>query len=99
MADRFRADLEFVCCLTCPFYMHWLAQQRYFEQDTFRNYLRHLRYFKQKEYAAYVLPQSLHFLDLLIDSKSFRSELKRWDFANQVHVQQFLQWQHARAAR
>lgn len=36
-----------------PFYLNWLAQQKYLEQEEFIAYLGYLQYFKQPEYAKF----------------------------------------------
>lgn len=51
---RFELELEFVQALANPFYLHSLAQQNFFEQPAFINYLEYLLYWKEKEYARFI---------------------------------------------
>lgn len=52
---RFELELEFVQALANPFYLHSLAQQGILYQPTFINYLKYLLYWKEKEYARFIL--------------------------------------------
>jgi len=78
---RFRAELEFVQSLANPHYCHWLAQQGYFKDKAFLNYLEYLNYWKKPEYAKYLdYPQSLAMLDIL------RHKETREEFAKPQYV-------------
>eukprot|EP00884_Botryococcus_braunii_P006847 jgi/Botrbrau1/16163/Bobra.0272s0001.1 len=75
--DRFLLELEFVQCLANPGYINWLAQNRYFDDSRFINYLKYLLYWKQPEYSRFIIyPHCLFFLDLL-QSKDFRTVMAR----------------------
>ena len=64
--ERFLVELEFVQSLANPDYLAHLSRQGVFEQDSFRNYLRYLLYWKSPEYIQFIrYPQCLFFLDLL----------------------------------
>jgi mediator of RNA polymerase II transcription subunit 31 len=52
---RFELELEFVQALANPFYLHSLAQQGILYQPTFINYLKYLLYWKEKDYARFIL--------------------------------------------
>lgn len=52
---RFELELEFVQSLANPFYLHSLAQQGILSQPTFINFLEYLQYWKEKEYARFIL--------------------------------------------
>lgn len=52
---RFELELEFVQSLANPFYLHSLAQQNILTQPAFVNFLRYLLYWKEKEYARFIL--------------------------------------------
>jgi mediator of RNA polymerase II transcription subunit 31 len=52
---RFELELEFVQALANPFYLHSLAQQGILYQPAFVNYLNYLLYWKEKEYARFIL--------------------------------------------
>jgi mediator of RNA polymerase II transcription subunit 31 len=52
---RFELELEFVQALANPFYLHSLAQQGILYQPAFVNYLKYLLYWKEKEYARFIL--------------------------------------------
>ncbi|KAG0324437.1 hypothetical protein BGZ99_001819 [Dissophora globulifera] len=93
---RFQIELEFVQCLSNPWYLHHLAQQQYFNQDAFVRYLDYLQYFRKPEYAKYIIyPHCLHFLTLL-QHKSFRDHLAKQDTATFVHERQYYHWQYLR---
>src|SRR5712691_8769744 len=52
---RFELELEFVQALANPFYLHSLAQQGILYQPAFINYLKYLLYWKEKDYARFIL--------------------------------------------
>ncbi|KAJ1963042.1 suppressor of hpr1 [Dipsacomyces acuminosporus] len=92
MKERFEVELEFVQCLANPWYIHFLAQQGYFDQAAFINYLRYLKYWQKPEYAKFVVyPNALTFLDLL-QYKSFRDEMKKFEKTTWVHQLQYFHW-------
>jgi len=53
--DRFLLELEFVQCLANPTYIHYLAQNRYFEDEAFIGYLKYLKYWQRPEYIKYIM--------------------------------------------
>ncbi|KAL0048919.1 hypothetical protein WJX82_002333 [Trebouxia sp. C0006] len=74
---RFLLELEFVQCLSSPQYLNWLSQNRFFDDASFINYLAYLKYWKQPEYARFIIyPHSLFFLDCL-QSQDFRTAMAR----------------------
>uniref|UniRef100_A0A7S1XCN2 Mediator of RNA polymerase II transcription subunit 31 n=1 Tax=Compsopogon caeruleus TaxID=31354 RepID=A0A7S1XCN2_9RHOD len=86
--ERFETELEFVQCLASPAYIHWLAQNRYFDDDSFLAYLNYLQYWRTQEYAKFIVfPHCLYFLRLL-QQESFREAMKRNDYMLFVHQQQ-----------
>ena len=96
--ERFLIELEFVQNLCNPKYLQYLAQNRYFQDETFMNFLRYLRYFKEVEYLRHlVFPQCLVFLDVLIDNPQFVEDLTSTFFVEHLHAQQGLYWQHGSA--
>ena len=52
---RFELELEFVQSLANPFYLHSLAQQNVLSQPSFVNFLNYLQYWKQNDYARFIL--------------------------------------------
>jgi len=52
---RFELELEFVQALANPFYLHSLAQQGILYQPAFISYLKYLLYWKEKDYARFIL--------------------------------------------
>jgi mediator of RNA polymerase II transcription subunit 31 len=52
---RFELELEFVQALANPYYLHSLAQQGILYQPAFINYLKYLLYWKEKDYARFIL--------------------------------------------
>ncbi|KAI5672584.1 hypothetical protein M9H77_12948 [Catharanthus roseus] len=53
--QRFLLELEFVQCLANPTYIHYLAQNRYFEDEAFIGYLKYLQYCQQLEYTKFII--------------------------------------------
>ena len=91
--ERLFCDLEFVQNLASVPYLHFLAQNRYFDDPAFMNYLTHLKYWQKPEYTRLLrFPHCLAFLDALIDNKEFRLELAKPGFSDYVHQQQGLWW-------
>ncbi|KXN74873.1 SOH1-domain-containing protein [Conidiobolus coronatus NRRL 28638] len=90
--QRFQVELEFVQCLANPWYLNFLAQQSYFEQKEFVNYLKYLKYWKRPEYAKFIIyPHCLYFLDLL-QHEEFRQSIKSIDAATFIHSRQYYHW-------
>ncbi|KAA0200394.1 hypothetical protein HAZT_HAZT004519 [Hyalella azteca] len=102
---RFQVELEFVQCLANPSYLHCelncialrelvLAQRNFFKDQAFVNYLKHLLYWKEPEYAKHLkYPMCLYFLDLL-QHESFRKEIVNGQCAKYIDDQMILHWQH-----
>lgn len=59
---RFELELEFVQALANPFYLHTLSQQGILSQPAFVNYLEYLMYWKEKDYARFILCVSVPLL-------------------------------------
>ena len=73
---RFMQDLEFLQCLANPFYLKYLSNMGYFDDDNFVNYLKYLLYFKKAEYLKYItFERCIMFLELL-QYKEFRQKFK-----------------------
>ncbi|KAA6419555.1 MAG: Mediator of RNA polymerase II transcription subunit 31 [Trebouxia sp. A1-2] len=82
---RFLLELEFVQLLSSPQYLNWLSQNRFFEDAAFINYLAYLKYWKQPEYARFLIyPHSLFFLDCL-QSQDFQTAMARNEVKEMVH--------------
>ncbi|ONM03923.1 Mediator of RNA polymerase II transcription subunit 31 [Zea mays] len=74
-SQRFLLELEFVQCLANPTYIHYLAQNRYFEDEAFIGYLKYLKYWQRPEYIKYIMyPHCLFFLELL-QNANFRNAM------------------------
>lgn len=96
---RFVLELEFIQCLANPHYLNWLAQNKYFEQKAFLNYLKYLEYWRQPQYAQYIrFPHCLFMLELL-QSEHFRQSIASPQVMDELHTQQALYWQHYRTNR
>ena len=81
---RFMQDLEFVQCLANPFYLKYLSNMGYFDDDNFVNYLQYLLYFKKAEYMKYItFERCIIFLELL-QYKEFRQKFKEDNYENFV---------------
>ncbi|KAI8927546.1 SOH1-domain-containing protein [Entophlyctis helioformis] len=95
---RFLLELEFVQCLANPAYLQFLAQQRYFDDKAFVNYLQYLTYWQQPQYAKYIqFPYSLAILDLL-QHEPFRRACASADTAAFLHKKQFFHWEAYRTS-
>ncbi|KAJ3045113.1 Mediator of RNA polymerase II transcription subunit 31 [Rhizophlyctis rosea] len=76
-----------------------LAQQRYFEQPGFINYLKYLKYWQDPKYAKYICyPYSLEILDLL-QHQSFRDACLRPETQEFIHSREYNHWRFFRAKR
>lgn len=74
---RFELELEFVQALANPFYLHTLSQQGILAQPAFVNYLEYLTYWKEKDYARFILYASM---------LSFFLEDTRWFGARSARI-------------
>ena len=87
--ERFLIDVEFIQNLSNPKYLSYLAQNKYFQDSSFMEYLKYLRYFKEPEYTCHLIfPTCLTFLDELIENTRFRHELLSPAFIEHIHAQQ-----------
>ncbi|KAK3033782.1 hypothetical protein RJ639_034224, partial [Escallonia herrerae] len=82
--QRFLLELEFVQCLANPTYFHYLAQNRYFEDEAFIGYLKY--------------PHCLFFLELL-QNANFRAAMAHPGNKELAHRQQFYFWKNYRNTR
>jgi mediator of RNA polymerase II transcription subunit 31 len=92
---RFEAELEFVQGLANPEYCHHLAQNLYFDDAQFRDYLVYLQYWRDLPYCLHIVfPHCLRILELLVSDDDFVEALKRPDFKDFLFSQQFGHWRH-----
>lgn len=97
--QRFLLELEFVQCLANPTYIHYLAQNRYFEDEAFIGYLKYLQYWQQPEYIKFIMyPHCLYFLELL-QNANFRNAMAHPANKELAHRQQFFFWKNYRNNR
>uniref|UniRef100_A0A5B7BTX5 Mediator of RNA polymerase II transcription subunit 31 n=1 Tax=Davidia involucrata TaxID=16924 RepID=A0A5B7BTX5_DAVIN len=97
--QRFLLELEFVQCLANPIYIHYLAQNRYFEDEAFIGYLKYLQYWQRPEYLKFIMyPHCLYFLELL-QNANFRSAMAHPGNKELAHRQQFYFWKNYRNNR
>ncbi|KAG0597348.1 hypothetical protein M758_UG330600 [Ceratodon purpureus] len=97
--QRFLLELEFVQLLANPTFIHHLAQNRYFDDEAFVGYLKYLLYWKQPEYAKYIMyPHAFFFLDML-QSANFRAAMAHPANKEIAHRQQYYFWKHYRNNR
>ena len=93
---RFRVELEFLQCLASPLYLEYLAQHNYLDNEPFLAFLRYLTYWKRPEYRRFIeYPDCIRFLDLLLDSKKFRDDIRGQGCRDWVHQHQFERWKTA----
>ncbi|KAF8044376.1 hypothetical protein BT93_A2386 [Corymbia citriodora subsp. variegata] len=96
---RFLLELEFVQCLANPTYIHYLAQNRYFEDEAFIGYLKYLQYWQRPEYMKFIMyPHCLFFLELL-QNANFRNAMAHPGNKELAHRQQFFFWKNYRNNR
>ncbi|KAM7491795.1 hypothetical protein LguiA_034716 [Lonicera macranthoides] len=97
--QRFLLELEFVQCLANPTYIHYLAQNRYFEDEAFIGYLKYLQYWQRPEYVKFIMyPHCLYFLELL-QNANFRNAMAHPGNKELAHRQQFYFWKNYRNNR
>ncbi|XP_057971481.1 mediator of RNA polymerase II transcription subunit 31 [Malania oleifera] len=97
--QRFLLELEFVQCLANPTYIHYLAQNRYFEDEAFIGYLKYLQYWQRPEYIKFIMyPHCLFFLGLL-QNVNFRNAMAHPGNKELAHRQQFYFWKNYRNNR
>ncbi|KAK6525544.1 suppressor of hpr1 [Arthrobotrys megalospora] len=82
---RFEIELEFVQCLANPFYLNYLAQSKYLQDEAFLQYLEYLDYWRQPEYVKFLIYPSftLNALDLLRQPQ-FRQDILSPDTAKKI---------------
>ncbi|EFX01938.1 soh1 family protein [Grosmannia clavigera kw1407] len=51
---RFEIECEFVSCLANPYYLQYLAAEKYFDDPRFVRYLRYLLYWREPPYLQYL---------------------------------------------
>ncbi|EPS69819.1 hypothetical protein M569_04948, partial [Genlisea aurea] len=97
--QRFLLELEFVQCLANPTYIHYLAQNRYLEDEAFIGYLKYLQYWQRPEYIKFIMyPHCLYFLELL-QNPNFRNAMAHPANKELAHRQQFYFWKNYRNNR
>ncbi|CAI0397964.1 unnamed protein product [Linum tenue] len=97
--QRFLLELEFMQCLANPTYIHYLAQNRYFEDEAFIGYLKYLQYWQRPEYIKFIMyPHCLYFLELL-QNVNFRNAMAHPGNKELAHRQQFFYWKNYRNNR
>ncbi|KAL8051061.1 hypothetical protein ABFX02_06G121000 [Erythranthe guttata] len=97
--QRFLLELEFIQCLANPTYIHYLAQNRYFEDEAFIGYLKYLQYWQRPEYLKFIMyPHCLYFLELL-QNPNYRSAMAHPANKELAHRQQFYFWKNYRNNR
>ncbi|KAG9104018.1 suppressor of hpr1 [Ceratobasidium sp. 370] len=89
---RFELELEFVQALANPFYLENLASEGLLEDAAFINYLEYLQYWRERDYARFIVyPHCLHYLELL-QHEQFRKELKNPLTRMRLEHYQFEHW-------
>ncbi|KAJ4784545.1 Mediator of rna polymerase ii transcription subunit 31 [Rhynchospora pubera] len=97
--QRFLLELEFIQCLANPTYIHYLAQNRYFEDEAFIGYLKYLKYWQKPEYLKFIMyPHCLYFLELL-QNPNFRNAMAHPGSKELAHRQQYFFWKNYRNNR
>ncbi|KAK7283939.1 hypothetical protein RIF29_13689 [Crotalaria pallida] len=97
--QRLLLELEFVQCLANPTYIHYLAQNRYFEDESFIKYLKYLQYWQSPEFIKFIMyPHCLYFLELL-QNANFRNAMAHPSTKELAHRQQFYFWKNYRNNR
>ncbi|XP_056852383.1 mediator of RNA polymerase II transcription subunit 31-like [Raphanus sativus] len=96
--QRFLLELEFVQCLANPTYIHYVAQNRYFEDEAFIGYLKYLQYWQQPKYISFLMFFCLYFLELL-QNPNYRTAMAHPANKELAHRQQFYYWKNYRNNR
>jgi len=91
---RFTVELEFLCCLSSPRYLQFLAQNNYLTNPSFLSFLSYLQYFTNPSYAVFVhYPDSFTHLTLLLTNpNSFRTQIASDEFMVSLHQAQASKW-------
>ena len=78
-----------------PEYLHFLAQNLFFDDPEFKRYLVYLQYFRELPYCLFItFPHCLRMLELLVQDDGFCDALKRADFKDHVFQQQYNHWRY-----
>ncbi|KAI9891367.1 MAG: hypothetical protein M1814_002880 [Vezdaea aestivalis] len=74
--SRFELELEFVQCLSNPWYLNHLATQKLFDDSAFVAYLDYLQYFTRPEYLKFLRypAPTLRALEL-VQQEAFRRDI------------------------
>lgn len=92
LPTRWEIELEFVQSLCNIQYLNYLAQNKYLKDERFIAYLEYLLYWKQPQYAKYlVYPNCLHILTLL-QSELFRDSIVNPDLINSLMNDMVNRW-------
>ncbi|PLW52028.1 hypothetical protein PCASD_02110 [Puccinia coronata f. sp. avenae] len=84
-------DLEFVQSLANPHFVQELTLNGILGSEAMINYLKHLKYFHEPDYAKFIrYPNSLKILDLLNSSPQFQTMMETQEHA-QLLTDKFLQ--------
>jgi len=86
---RFELELEFVQSLANPFYLNYLADQKFLAEPAFVAYLSYLQYWTRPPYLKYLhYPgPTLRHLELL-QQETFRQSIIRPDVVNRLHEEE-----------
>ncbi len=73
---RFEVECEFVACLANPYYLQFLAAEKYFDDPRFVRWLAYLQYWREPPYLRYLSwpGPSLRHLELL-QEEAFRQAI------------------------
>lgn len=90
--SRFEIELEFVQCLSNPYYLHHLSREGTLDTEQFKDLLEYLSYWRTPEYSQHLLyPQALNILTLLKDP-AFVKSLSNPLTIDFLIEQQYLLW-------
>lgn len=94
MSTLFEKELEFVQLLCNPEYLRWLYKEGHFARSDFKDYLRHLLYFKDPKYSRFlVYPQCIPILEKLIQEDILK-ELSEDSFYTKLSESQLYVWRN-----
>ncbi|KAL1590930.1 hypothetical protein WHR41_00415 [Cladosporium halotolerans] len=84
-ASRFELELEFVQSLSNPYYLHHLCVQKFFEDDSFVEWCKYLKYFAEPKYLPFLSypGPTLKALDL-VQQEQFRKDILRPDVVERL---------------
>lgn len=90
---RWEVELEFVQGLANPMYVHFLAQQKYFEDPNFVRYIEYLDYWRQPPHVKYIAYPNCLLMLTMLKQPLFRLEIAKFEVAKMLMDGFYNKWQ------